>query len=88
MFAQPGDSVEFAFELLLGQKLVDLRMARAAKADHLASLGAGNVAFVPFVVMPRPGDDVVTGQSFLPLAERAASFHGVNSSTDAAGSSR
>ena len=44
MPAQPGYGVELAFELFLGQKLVHLRMAGAAKADDLSNLGAWELA--------------------------------------------
>jgi hypothetical protein len=88
MPAQPGYGVEFAFELFLGQKLVDLRMAGAAKANDLSNFGAWELAFVPLVVMPSSRNEVMTSQSFLSLAEPAASFHRVNSSTDGAASSR
>lgn len=52
MRAQLFQGVELALKLLLGQKLVDLRVTGPAEADDGVNGRAGEVALVPLVVMP------------------------------------
>lgn len=59
MGAQFCDGVEFAFELFLAQHLVNLRMTGPADADHFADDSPVELAFVPFVMVPRARDEMV-----------------------------
>jgi hypothetical protein len=73
--AQFFDGIELAFELLLAQELMDLRMAGATDSDQLAHRGTIELALIPFVGVPGARDEVMSGETFLPLTDRAASLH-------------
>jgi len=75
MGAQFLDGVEFALQFLLGEDGVDLRMTGTADAHDLFDRFAVKIAFVALVVMACPGDQMVPGEAFLPVADRASSVH-------------
>lgn len=75
MGAQFCNGIKIALQLFLGQQLMNLRMAGTAEADDLAHGRAGEVAFVPLVVVPGARNEMMAGEAFLALAKDADSVH-------------
>lgn len=67
--------VQLALQLLLGEQLMDLRMAWTTDADDLPDDHAFELALVAFVVVARPRDQVMTRQRLLATADRALPLH-------------
>ncbi len=73
MRLQLFDRVVFALQLLLAEEGVDLRMARAANTDDLPNERSGEVALVLLVAVSGARNEMMTGERFLPTADRAVS---------------
>ena len=67
--------VEFTLELVFRKQLMDLRVTGTAKAGNRADGAARKIARVAFVVMTGARDEMMAGELFFPVANRAASLH-------------
>lgn len=75
MRTQLLDRVEFPLQLFLGQELMNLGMAGAAKSDDRMHGSTSECSLVSFVVMPGAGDEMMAREGFLPMTERTVSLH-------------
>lgn len=70
--------VPFPFEFLLGEEGVDLLVAGRAEADGLMGLPPRHIALVAAIMVPAAGDEVMTSQYLLALAQTAPALHGLD----------
>jgi hypothetical protein len=66
--------IEIALQLFLRKHVVDLGVARPANSHHLLHRFPIELAFVPFIMMARPRNQVMTRQRFFSSANRASRF--------------
>lgn len=71
MFFQLFYSIEFSFEFLFREKIVDLRMTRPANADDGPHGGAIKVPFVSLVMMSGSRNQMMTSDRLLAPADGA-----------------
>lgn len=75
MGEQVFDSAVVALEFFLCEQGMNLRVTRAADAHGLLHPHPIELALVPFVVMPRPWNEVMPRELFLASADGAWTFH-------------
>lgn len=75
MGAQFFHGVEVTLELFFGKQLMNLRVTGTAKTDDRVDGATREIALIAFVMMTGARDEVMAGEPFLPVADRALSLH-------------
>ena len=70
------DAPVMALKFLFVEQRMDLGMTRPTDPDHLFDQAPVKIAFVLFVMMAGPRDEVMTGEHLFPAADSARSSHG------------
>ncbi len=72
------ERVVFALQLFHAEELVNLRVTGTAQPDDFVHQRSRKLALVPFIVMPRPRNQVMTGENRFAFTQGTPSDHAEN----------